>query len=132
MLVFLYTPKFEIHLWVKILCATVMALGTWAGGWRIIKTLGHKLVTLKPVNGFAAEATAASILLVSGRLGMPVSTTHAITTSIMGVGAAKSFAALNYPIIERIIWTWILTIPCSGLVAYLCYRLIMHMGIEQM
>lgn len=127
---FLHTPKFEIHLWVKILCATVMALGTWAGGWRIIRTLGHKLVTLKPVHGFAAEATAASILLISGKLGMPVSTTHAITTSIMGVGAAKNLRGLNYTLIERIVWTWILTIPATGLIAYLSYWGLKELGVK--
>jgi PiT family inorganic phosphate transporter len=127
---FLYTPKFEIHLWVKIACATVMALGTWAGGWRIIRTLGHKLVTLKPVNGFAAEATAASILLVSGRLGMPVSTTHAITTSIMGVGVAKNPKALDLTLVERIIWTWILTLPATGGVAYGAYYLLSKLGVK--
>ncbi|MDX1951059.1 MAG: inorganic phosphate transporter [Verrucomicrobiota bacterium] len=130
MLQFLYTPKFEIHLWVKILCAVVMALGTWAGGWRIIRTLGHKLVTLKPVHGFAAEATAASILLISGKLGMPVSTTHSITTSIMGVGVAKSTRALDLTLVERIIWTWILTIPATAGVAYLTYRGLSAMGLK--
>jgi PiT family inorganic phosphate transporter len=119
---FLYNPKFEIHVWIKVLCATVMAAGTWAGGWRIIRTLGHKLVHLKPVNGFAAEATAASILLVSGKLGMPISTTHSITTSIMGVGMTKSLKALKWPLIERIIWAWIFTIPATATVAWLCYR----------
>jgi PiT family inorganic phosphate transporter len=129
---FLYTPKFEIHLWIKITCATVMALGTWAGGSRIIKTLGNSLVTAKPVNGFAAEVTAASILLVSGKLGMPVSTTHAITTSIMGVGAAKSFRALDYTLIEKIVWTWVFTIPATGLVAYLCYEGLVLLGLAHM
>jgi inorganic phosphate transporter, PiT family len=119
---FLYTPKFEIHAWIKVLCAVVMAAGTWAGGWRIIRTLGHKLVHLKPVNGFAAEATAATILLVSGRLGMPVSTTHSITTSIMGVGMAKSIKALRWPLVERIVWAWILTIPATATLAYFWYR----------
>lgn len=119
---FLYTPKFEIHTWIKVLCATVMAAGTWAGGWRIIRTLGHKLVTLKPVHGFAAEATGASILAVSGHFGMPVSTTHSITTSIMGVGMAKSFNALKWTVVERIIWAWVMTIPATATLAYLCHR----------
>jgi PiT family inorganic phosphate transporter len=119
---FLHTPNFEIHTWTKVVCATVMAAGTWAGGWRIIRTLGHKLVTLKPVHGFAAETTAASILLISGKLGMPVSTTHCITTSIMGVGAAKRLNALNWTVAEKIIWAWILTIPASGIIAYSFFR----------
>src|SRR5436305_9020444 len=119
---FLYTPNFEIHLWVKIACAIVMGLGTWAGGWRIIRTLGHKLITMRPVHGFAAEATGATILLVAGKFGLPVSTTHAITTSIMGVGVAKQPAAFNKVVAERIVWAWIFTIPGSGGLAYLPFR----------
>jgi PiT family inorganic phosphate transporter len=121
---FLYTPKFEIHLWIKIACAFVMGLGTWAGGWRIIRTLGHKLVTMKPVHGFAAETTGATILLVAGNLGMPVSTTHAITTSIMGVGMAKNWKALDLVVAERIVWAWIFTIPATAGLAYGFYRLL--------
>lgn len=130
LLAFLHTPKFEIHLWVKVLCATVMGFGTYAGGWRIIRTLGHKLVHMKPVNGFAAEATGATILLVAGKLGMPVSTTHSITTSIMGVGAAKRFNALNWTIVERIVWTWVLTIPATATVAYSVFRFFALFGIR--
>jgi inorganic phosphate transporter, PiT family len=121
---FLYTPKFEIHLWIKVACAVVMGLGTWAGGWRIIRTLGHKLVTMKPVHGFAAEATGATILLVAGNLGMPVSTTHSITTSIMGVGLAKHWKALDLIMAERIVWAWIFTIPATATLAYLFFRLL--------
>jgi inorganic phosphate transporter, PiT family len=121
---FLYTPKFEIHLWIKVACAVVMGLGTWAGGWRIIRTLGHKLITMRPVHGFAAEATGATILLVAGKLGLPVSTTHAITTSIMGVGVAKQPGAFNKVVAERIVWAWIFTIPGSGGLAYLLFRVL--------
>jgi PiT family inorganic phosphate transporter len=124
LLSFLHTPNFEIHLWIKVSCALVMAAGTWAGGWRIIRTLGHKLVTMKPIHGFAAESTAATILLVAGNLGMPVSTTHAITTSIMGVGIAKRWKALDLIVAERIIWAWIFTIPATGLLAYGFFRLL--------
>ena len=87
---FLHTPKFEVPIWVQIVCGLTMAFGTALGGWRIIRTLGHKMVRLQPVHGFAAETTGATILLITAKLGMPVSTTHAITTSIMGVGAAKN------------------------------------------
>jgi inorganic phosphate transporter, PiT family len=111
--------------WIKIICALTMAAGTAAGGWRIIRTMGHKMVRLQPVNGFAAETTAATVLLVAARLGMPVSTTHAITTSIMGVGAAKRFRALNLSVIERILWAWFLTLPMTGLLGYLLRRLTM-------
>lgn len=121
---FLHTPNFEIHLWIKVSCAVVMGLGTWAGGWRIIRTLGHKLVQMKPIHGFAAEATGATILLVAGNLGMPVSTTHSITTSIMGVGAAKPHGGVDKVVAERIIWAWVLTIPCAGGLAYVFLRLL--------
>lgn len=104
--------------WVVVVCALTMAAGTAAGGWKIIKTLGHKMVKLQPVHGFAAETTAASVLAVTGSMGMPVSTTHAITTSIMGVGCAKRFSALKLKVIERIVWAWILTIPATAGVAY--------------
>ena len=112
----------EIKVWIKVVCAMTMCAGTAAGGWRIIKTLGHKMVKLYPVHGFAAETTSATILAVAASLGMPVSTTHAITTSIMGVGCAKGFNNLKLRVVERIIWAWMLTIPASGLVAYLCVR----------
>src|ERR1041385_981794 len=112
----------EIALWIKIVCALTMCAGTAAGGWRIIKTLGHKMVRLHPVHGFAAETTSASVLLVAAHFGMPVSTTHAVTTSIMGVGCAKGFNALKLRVVERIIWARVLTIPASGLVAYVLVR----------
>ena len=107
-----------IRTWIKVICALTMAAGTAAGGWRIIKTLGHKMVKLHPVHGFAAETTAATVLSVAASFGMPVSTTHAITASIMGVGCAKGFNALKLSVVERIVWAWILTIPASALVAY--------------
>ena len=112
--------------WVVVICALSMAAGTAAGGWKIIKTLGHKMVKLQPVHGFAAETTAATVLAVTAAYGMPVSTTHAITTSIMGVGCAKRFSALKLKVVERIIWAWILTIPATAGVAFglvwICYR----------
>jgi PiT family inorganic phosphate transporter len=122
---FLYTPTFEIHLWIKIACAVVMGLGTWAGGWRIIHTLGHRLVHMRPIHGFVAETTGATILLVAGNLGMPVSTTHCITTSIMGVGAAKSPGGVNPVVAEQIVWAWIFTIPATLVLAYGFY-LVLH------
>lgn len=104
--------------WVVVLCALTMAAGTAAGGWRIIRTMGHKMVKLQPVHGFAAETTAASVLAVTGTLGMPVSTTHAISASIMGVGCAKRFSALKITVVERILWAWVLTIPATAGVAF--------------
>jgi PiT family inorganic phosphate transporter len=120
--------KLEIAVWIKVLCALTMCAGTAAGGWRIIKTLGHKMVRLQPVHGFAAETTAATVLSVAAYFGMPVSTTHAITTSIMGVGCAKRFNALRLNVVERIIWAWVLTIPASAIVAYFLVRLARFCG----
>ena len=115
---FLSCPEFEIKTWVKWSCGLSMAMGTYIGGWRIIQTLGRKLVRLRPVHGFAAETTAATLLLVTGKLGLPISTTHAITTAIMGVGCARRFKALNWELVERILWGWIMTVPATALLAY--------------
>jgi PiT family inorganic phosphate transporter len=120
---FLYTPKFEIVLWVKLVCGLSMAAGTALGGWRIIRTLGHKMVRLQPVHGFAAETTGATILLITAKLGMPVSTTHAITSSIMGVGATKNWRGLNLIVVESIVWAWLLTLPATFGLAYLLVRI---------
>src|SRR6266446_10609513 len=125
---FLYTPEFEIKTWVKCVCAAALALGTYVGGWRIIRTLGRKMVQLKPVHGFAAEVTAATLLLMTGKLGMPISTTHAISTAIMGVGSARRFSALNWTLVERIVWTWIFTIPATASLAYAIVTLAQKLG----
>lgn len=113
----------SIPTWIVITCALVMAAGTYAGGWRIIKTLGHKMVKMKPVHGFAAETTAATILAATGAMGMPVSTTHTITTSIMGVGAAKRANAIQWSLVEQIVWAWVMTIPATGILGYLIYKI---------
>lgn len=120
---FLHTPAFgSVPLWVKVLCAATMAAGTAAGGWRIIRTLGHKMVKLQPVHGFAAETTAALIIHVASVYGIPLSTTHVISTSIMGVGAVKRFSGVKWSIVERIVFAWILTLPATGLLGYLLTR----------
>ena len=118
----------DIDTWIKVTCATVMAAGTAAGGWRIIKTLGHKLVKLHPIHGFAAEASAATVITLASSLGIPVSTTHNISAAIMGVGTAKRFNAIKWTVVERMIWAWILTIPAAGGIAYLFYKLLVMMG----
>ena len=118
----------EIAVWIKAICALTMCAGTAAGGWRIIKTLGHKMVKLHPVHGFAAEATGATVLLTAAHFGMPVSTTHAITTSIMGVGCAKGLNHLKLSVVKSILWAWVLTIPASGLVAYGLVRMAQTCG----
>ena len=118
----------DIPFWVVILCAITMAAGTAAGGWRIIRTMGHKMVKMQPVHGFAAETTAALILHGTATLGIPVSTTHVISTSIMGVGSTKRLSAVKWGVVERILWAWVLTIPITGLLGYLIERLCLAMG----
>jgi PiT family inorganic phosphate transporter len=131
---FLKTPapmagqSLHIAAWIKVLCALTMCAGTAAGGWRIIKTLGQKMVKLHPVHGFAAEATGASVLFVAAHFGMPVSTTHCITTSIMGVGCAKASNALRLSVVERIVWAWVLTLPASAAVAYALVKIARSLG----
>jgi PiT family inorganic phosphate transporter len=122
-LTFLQTPAFvAIPAWVKILCAITMAAGTAAGGWRIIRTLGHKMVKLQPVHGFAAETSAALIIQTASVYGIPLSTTHVISTAIMGVGAAKRFSGVKWTVVERIIWAWILTLPATGVLGFILAR----------
>jgi PiT family inorganic phosphate transporter len=112
----------HIPVWIKVTCALTMCAGTAAGGWKIIKTMGHKMVKLQPVHGFAAETTAATVLVTAAHMGMPVSTTHAITTSIMGVGCAKRWSALNLPVIARILIAWTLTLPVTAVMAWLAMK----------
>jgi PiT family inorganic phosphate transporter len=125
---FLRTPEavkgqpLEIAIWIKVTCAFVMACGTAAGGWRIIRTLGHKMVKLQPIHGFAAETSSASVILLASSLGIPVSTTHNISAAIMGVGAAKRLNAVKWTVVERMVWAWILPIPVSGGRAYAFVR----------
>jgi len=114
--------ELEIAVWIKVVCALTMAAGTAAGGWRIIRTLGHKMVKLHPINGFAAEASSATVIASASLLGIPVSTTHNISAAIMGVGAARRFTAIKWTVVERMVWAWILTIPVSGAIAYLLVR----------
>ncbi len=118
----------DIDMWIKFTCAIVMAAGTAAGGWRIIKTLGHKLVKLHPINGFAAETSAAAVIMAASSLGIPVSTTHNISSAIMGVGTAKRFNAIKWTVVEKMIWAWILTIPAAGGIAYMFFELFRVMG----
>ncbi|MFC3816034.1 anion permease [Lysobacter sp. GCM10012299] len=118
----------DIDTWIKFTCAIVMAAGTAAGGWRIIKTLGHKLVKLHPINGFAAETSAAAVIMAASSLGIPVSTTHNISSAIMGVGTAKRFNAIKWTVVEKMIWAWILTIPAAGGIAYMFFELFRAMG----
>src|SRR6185295_17965655 len=95
---FLQTPKFEVATWIKIICALTMACGTAMGGRRIIKTLGGKMVKMQPIHGFAAQTTAAGVITIASVFGMPISTTHTITTAIMGVGATKRLSAVKWSV----------------------------------
>jgi PiT family inorganic phosphate transporter len=111
-------PVFRVPAWVVGVCACTMAAGTAAGGWRIVRTMGLKMVKLQPVNGFAAETSAALVIHGASLIGAPVSTTHVISTSIMGVGATKRLSAVKWGIVERILWAWVLTLPVTGLLGY--------------
>ena len=111
-------PEFHIPLWVILMCAIAMAFGTAAGGWRIIKTLGVRLVNLKPINGFAAETSAATIIEIASRIGVPLSTTHVISSTIMGVGASKRLSAVKWVVGGNIIIAWVLTLPACTLLAW--------------
>jgi len=121
---FLKTPSFALPTWVIALCALTMAAGTAAGGWRIIRTLGHRVVKLQPVHGFAAETTAALIIQAASYYGIPLSTTHVISTSIMGVGAVKRFTGIRWTVVERIVWAWIFTLPATAVIGYMLERAI--------
>lgn len=115
---------FIVPLWVKIACAIAMALGTAAGGWRIIKTIGKDFVKLQPVHGFCVETASAGVILGASMFGMPVSTTHVITSSILGVGLTKRLSAVNWTVAQRILVAWVLTIPASAAVAGAVYLLL--------
>jgi PiT family inorganic phosphate transporter len=122
---FLHTPQFVVATWVKIVCSLTMAAGTAAGGWRIIRTMGHRVVKLQPVHGFAAETTAAVVIQTASHMGIPLSTTHVISAAIMGVGATRRLNAVKWRVVERIVWAWLLTIPATGLLGYLLQWLVM-------
>jgi inorganic phosphate transporter, PiT family len=114
----------NIPLWVKLSAATAISLGTYSGGWRIMRTLGRRIIHLDPARGFASEAVAATVLYVMAiGLQAPVSTTHTITSAVMGAGATKRLSAVRWGVAKGIITAWILTIPAAGAVAALCYGL---------
>jgi inorganic phosphate transporter, PiT family len=117
-------PDATIPLWVIVLAASAIAFGTAAGGWRIIRTMGQRVVKLDPVHGFAAETTAATIILTASHFGMPVSTTHVISSAIIGVGSSDRLSAVRWGVAGNIVIAWILTIPASALVAGIAYVVI--------
>ena len=121
-------PVFYIPFWVVLACHTAMGLGTLTGGWRIVKTMGQKITKLQPVGGFCAETAGAVMLFTATFLGIPVSTTHTITGSIIGVGATRRLSAVRWGVAGKVIWAWILTIPAAALVSAAVYFIIKLAG----
>jgi PiT family inorganic phosphate transporter len=120
--------KAEVPLWVVLASHTAMGLGTMAGGWRIVKTMGQKICKLQPVHGFCAESAGAFMLYFATWAGIPVSTTHTITGAIVGVGATRGLHAVKWGVARQVVWAWILTIPCSAFMAMLCEALFSLVG----
>lgn len=121
--------KPEIPMWVILTCATTMALGTAAGGWRIIKTMGHRIMHMEPVNGFAAETSGAAIIMIASKMGMPVSTTHVLAGSIFGVGASKGRHAVRWNVAKTMVTAWFLTIPAAGTVSAITFLIFHGLGL---
>lgn len=118
-----HMKTFHIPLWIVLSAHAAIALGTLSGGWRIVKTMGQKIVRLRPIDGFCAETSSAISIFMATHLGIPVSTTHVITGAVTGVGAARSVSSVKWQVTLKIIWAWVLTIPMSALIAALIYRL---------
>ncbi len=123
-------PTTDVPAWVIVIAATAISLGTGIGGWRIMNTMGHRVVELEPIHGFAAEATAATVLLVTARLGMPVSTTHVISSAIMGVGSARGIRGVKWGVARRILIAWVLTIPAAATVGAVSWVVLNAVGIR--
>ncbi len=119
---------FEVPLWVMLACATAMALGTSVGGWKVIKTMGSKVFKLQPVHGFSAETSAATVIAGMSLFGAPISTTHVISTAIMGAGSSSRLSAVRWGIVRNIVIAWIVTIPAAGTVAALLYLLVQSLS----
>ena len=117
-------PVFKVPIWVMVLAAGAISLGTAAGGWRIIRTMGQRVVKLDPVHGFAAETAAATVIVAASHLGMPVSTTHVVSGAIMGSGASDRFSAVRWGIAGSIVWAWVFTIPASAAVAAVAWAVL--------
>ena len=123
----LISSNFDIPYWIIIMCYSVIALGTMFGGWRIVKTMGTKITKLNPIGGFSAEAGAACAIIGASIAGIPVSTTHTITGSIVGVGATKRLSAVRWGVAGNIIWAWILTIPIAAIISAITYYSLKHL-----
>jgi PiT family inorganic phosphate transporter len=114
-------PTIDVPWWVIVIAASAISLGTAVGGWRIMHTMGHRVVKLEPVHGFAAETTAATVIITAAHLGMPVSTTHVISSAIMGVGSARGVRGVRWGVARSILIAWVVTLPAAGAVAALCW-----------
>jgi len=119
----------DVPWWVIVIAASAISLGTAIGGWRIMHTMGHRVVKLEPVHGFAAETTAASVIITAAHFGMPVSTTHVISAAIMGVGSARGVRGVRWGVARNILAAWVITIPASGGVAALVWFLLHQVGL---
>ncbi len=118
-----YQKGFDIQYWVVIACQIAMGLGTLFGGWRIVRTMGMGITRIRPSGGFCAQTSGAIALFLATSLGIPVSTTHTITGAIIGVGLSRRASAVRWGLASRIVWAWVLTIPCAGLIAAAAYQL---------
>ena len=119
-----HMKEFHIPLWIVLAAHSAIAMGTLSGGWRIVKTMGQKIVKLRPIDGFCAETASAASIFLATHLGVPVSTTHVITGAVAGVGAAKNAAAVKWQVTIRIVWGWILTIPAAALIAAVVHEVL--------
>jgi PiT family inorganic phosphate transporter len=123
-------PSIEVPLWVIFVSATALSLGTAFGGWRIMHTMGHRVVELEPIHGFAAETTAATVIYTAAHFGMPVSTTHVISSAIMGVGSARGLRGVRWGVARSILVGWVLTIPAAGIVGALTWFVMHSLGLR--
>ena len=121
---YLDSSSVEVPLWVKLSCAGAMALGTAIGGWKIVKTMGHRIFKLEPVHGFAAESSASLVIAGASMLGAPVSTTHTISACIFGVGSTKRLSAVRWTVAGQLVTAWVLTLPAAAVVGFLSYLLL--------
>src|SRR5215210_3017687 len=112
-----HLPDFVVPVWVALAAATAIGLGTWAGGWRIIRTMGTRIVRMQPVDGFAAQTAAAAVIQLATTWGLPVSTTQVVSGAVMGAGSTRRFSAVRWGVARRIVWAWIFTIPASAVLA---------------
>ncbi|KUG29578.1 putative low-affinity inorganic phosphate transporter [hydrocarbon metagenome] len=123
-------PEMTVPLWVKVSCALAMGLGTAMGGWKIVKTMGHKIFKLEPIHGFAAETAAALVITGASGFGAPISTTHTISTAVIGVGASKRLSAVRWGVAGNLVVAWVLTIPAAAVMGAVCFEVLAFLGVS--